>query len=276
MTLRIPNVAEGAFLDLILSENMTLKLFTNDVESGLTEAQKEALTAGSFTEATFTGYSSKSLTGGSWTTTPADDFSFSNYAQQTFTRTSTGVAQVIRGYYVIRTTGGSLRWYEYFPGPITVTNNGDTIQITPTFTLDDTQEAAVNARGIIARQILSTNSSTFTTDATTDFVLNNVPVDSSRLYAINLHALGNLSNTGDWSIDVYADGVLLDQLTRLDSDDGAVNHTLMIQARLLWEPATGTPDLDIRVDELSGTGDLAFFGTGTLRRQFWVEDVGPR
>lgn len=274
MTIRIPNAAEESFLDLMLAENMTLRLFTNDVESGLTEAQKEALTAASFTEATFTGYASKALTGGSWTTTQGDDFSVGTYAAQVFTRTSTGTAQAIRGYYVTRTTGGALRWYEYFPGPITVTANGDQLQMTPTFQLDDTQEATVNARGVIARQSLATNNGPHTTSATTDMALNNVSVDSSRLYAVHLQALASISTSADWQVNFHVDGTLAIELGRLHTLGGA--GLMEMHLSKLWEPATSTSDLDIRIVEQSGTSSLSFFGGGTLTRQFWIEDVGPR
>jgi hypothetical protein len=278
VTLRIPNAAEEAMLDLILAEGYTLRLFTNDVESGLTEAQKEALTAGSFTEATFAGYAGIALTGGSWVTTQGDDESTGVYAQQTFTRSSTGTAQVIRGYYVTRTTGGALRWYEYFPGPVTVTNINDAIRVTPTFTLDDHREATVAARGmVVAPQILTAFSSGYTTDTTTDFALANVPVDPTRDYAVKLHSAYALAGIpGRWLIYLYVDGV---QTLRLDDIDvatgGAVNG--MLNSEVIWRPsAVGTPDLDVRRDEVSGTSTLTFAADAIAQRQFSVEDIGPR
>jgi microcystin-dependent protein len=134
--LQVVNQGEEAFLDLILAVNYTLKLYQNNVESGLTETQKNALTESSFTEATFTGYSSKALTGGSWVTTPSDP-STGTYAQQTFTRTSTGTAQLIYGYYIVKTTGGALQWYEHFDGPVSIEFNGDALRVTPSITLDE-------------------------------------------------------------------------------------------------------------------------------------------
>lgn len=137
MTLVIPNVGEEAFLDLILAPGYTLKLFTNNLTASGTAA--EALTAGSFTEATFTGYTSKSLTGGSWVTTPADP-STGTYALQSFTSTADQSPQVVYGYFVILTSGGALRWYEKFSSSVTIQNDGDSIRITPTLTLKDTQD----------------------------------------------------------------------------------------------------------------------------------------
>jgi hypothetical protein len=137
MTLVVPNAAEERFLDAILATNYTLRLFKNDVTSGLTAGQIEALTVSSFTEATFTGYSGKTLTGGSWTTT-AGDPSTGTYAQQQFTSSADQTAQTIYGYYVARTTGGALDWFEYFTAPVVVEFTNDAIRVTPRITLADT------------------------------------------------------------------------------------------------------------------------------------------
>lgn len=274
MAIVIPHAPEEALLDLILAPNMTLKLFTNDVESGLSEAQIEAITAASFTEATFTGYSSKALTGGSWTTTQGDPSS-GTYAQQTFTRTSTGAQQTVRGYYMIRTTGGALCWYEYFTGPIITENNGDAVVLTPTFTLDD-QEATVTARGIIAKQTLTSNSSGYTTSSTTDFALSNVDVDSTRCYRINLHSPFGLSaNSARWSVKVQenaSDLALLGEFTA----DGAGGIFDVFDGSIIWEPDTGTQDLTVVATEASGAATLTLTASASAPRTFWVEDIGPR
>jgi hypothetical protein len=114
VTLIVPNAAEERFLDLILAVNYTLHLFKNDVTNGLSPSQIEALTEADFTEADFTGYSSKALTGGSWTTT-AGAPCVGTYTQQSFTSTANQTQQTIYGYYVTRTSGGELEWFEYFP-----------------------------------------------------------------------------------------------------------------------------------------------------------------
>lgn len=137
MTLVVPNVGEEAFLDLILAAGYTLKLFTNNLSVSGTAA--EALTAGGFTEATFTGYTSKALTGGSWVTTPADP-STGTYALQSFTSTADQTPQVVYGYFVVLTSGGALRWYEKFSSSVTIQNDGDSIRVTPRITLADTQD----------------------------------------------------------------------------------------------------------------------------------------
>lgn len=138
MTLVVVNAGEEAFLDLILAVNYTLRLYRNNVTSGLTPDQIEALTESSFTEANFAGYAAAALTGGSWVTTPSNP-STGTYAMQTFTRSSTGTAQLIYGYYLTKTTGGQLQYFEQFPAPISVEFLNDAVQVTPTVTLDDSE-----------------------------------------------------------------------------------------------------------------------------------------
>lgn len=140
MTLRIPDPSEEFLLDTIFAVNYTLGLFKNNVESGLSEAQKSALTVASFTAATFTGYAAVALTGGSWTTTQGDP-STATYAAQTFASTANQAATDQYGWYLTRTTGGALVAYEYFTSAVSVAFNGDQIRVTPRFTLKDTVDA---------------------------------------------------------------------------------------------------------------------------------------
>lgn len=139
MTLVIVNQAEEHFLDLILSVNYTLHLFKNDVTNGLTAGQIEALTEADFTEADFTGYASVALTGGAWTTTPGDPCTGS-YAAQSFTSSADQTAQTLYGYYVTRTSGGALEWFEEFTSPLEIEFDGEFIRVTPRMTLADTQD----------------------------------------------------------------------------------------------------------------------------------------
>lgn len=139
MTLIVTDGGEKAFLDLILAANYTLHLFKNDVTSGLTTVQKDALLVASFTEATFTGYAAKALTGGSWTTATGNPGTGS-YAQQAFVSSADQTAQIIYGYYVTLTAGGALQWFEYFAAPVTLQFNNEQIRVTPRLTLADTQD----------------------------------------------------------------------------------------------------------------------------------------
>ena len=140
MTLVIPDQGEEALIDLILSVGYTLRLFKNDVTDGLSAAQIEALTEADFTEADFTGYSAKALTGGSWVVASGDPCA-GEYALQGFTASADQSAQIVYGYYVTLTAGGGeLRWFEEFSAPVTVQSNGDTIRVTPRITLADSQD----------------------------------------------------------------------------------------------------------------------------------------
>jgi len=136
MTLTVVNAAEPDFLELILAVNYTLHLYKTDVTSGLTAAQKDALTVSDFTEATFTGYSSAALTGGAWTTA-AGDPATGVYAVRTFTSSADQAAQTIYGYYVTRTSGGALRWFERFTAPVILEFNGEFLTLVPRITLAD-------------------------------------------------------------------------------------------------------------------------------------------
>jgi hypothetical protein len=279
IALVIAHTAEEAFLDLLTAVGYTLRLYRVDVTTGLTEAQLEALTAASFTEANFAGYAAKTLTGGSWVTTQADP-STATYAQQTFTRTSTGTVQNIYGYYVTRTSDGVLMWYEKFAGVLSVTANGDAIVITPTLTLDDDSEGTMTARGVVAQQVLTSNSASYSADATTDFALANVDVDSTRTYRINFNSIWGIgSPPGRWILELWIDGTLSARVGDVESaGDGGAGYVDAgtIDFSQLWMPTTGSRDLELRINEISGSSSFSFPGDATFPRMLWVEDVGAR
>lgn len=149
MSIVVINQGEEQFLDLLLAVNYTLRLYKTDVTSGLTAAQVEALTESSFTEADFTGYASKALTGGSWTTTQGDP-TVGTYTLQTFTSTANQPTQIVYGYYVTRTSDGKLVWFERFSGPVPISLNGEVIQVTPRLTMQDTQDAPGAIEGTVS------------------------------------------------------------------------------------------------------------------------------
>lgn len=272
MALVVVDQGEEQLLDLILAVTYEMKLFTNDVTTGLTDAQIDALDETDFTEATFTGYTDVTLTGGAWTTTQGNPSS-GTYAQQSFTSSANQTPQVIYGYYVVRASDGELVWFEYLPGPITIENNGDEIEITPTFTLDDDAEATVTARGVLAYQQLTSNSSGYTADATSDFSLTNIEVDSTRMYKIGLSVVMNFTAASSWFVNLHVGGVAI---MRVAMEDPTAPSNVLIDWQGLWTPDTGTYDLDIRVDEQSGSATLTFAASSAAPRQFWIEDVGPR
>jgi hypothetical protein len=118
---------ESLMLQLIVNkittpENLVLRLFTSNTTPGETD------TAGTYTEASGSGYSAITLTGSSWTVSGTSPTQIA-YAQQTFT--FTGALGNVYGYYLTRATSADLVAAERFSdGPYDVQNNGDTIKVT--------------------------------------------------------------------------------------------------------------------------------------------------
>ena len=133
MALLVPDVGEVRLLSYALNklvpENQILKLFTNNV----TPAEGDV--AGTFTEATFTGYVAITLTGANWTVATVTGVTTGSQAQQTFASTANQATQLVYGYYVVGATSGILLWAERFTdGPYAIAVNGDQILITPKIT----------------------------------------------------------------------------------------------------------------------------------------------
>lgn len=131
MALMFPNTGENLVLEMIVNktaaQNLVLKLFSSNTTPSETD------TAGTYTEATFSGYAALTLTGASW---GAASGSIA-YAQQTFTHNGGGVSNSIYGYFVVQATSGILLYSERDgSAPFTLTNNGDNVKITPTITAD--------------------------------------------------------------------------------------------------------------------------------------------
>lgn len=133
MAIVVPNASEQLALKNILNytspQDQLLKLFcSNTTPSGST-------VAGDFTEATGGGYSSKSLTGTSWTiTTNASNEAEATYAAQTFTFTGALTTNTtIYGYYVVQASSGLLMWAERFASTFTPAVNGDALTFTPKY-----------------------------------------------------------------------------------------------------------------------------------------------
>lgn len=273
MPIVVPDAGEERMLDLILAVNMTMRLYRNDATAGLTAAQIEALTESDFTEANFTGYSAKALTGGSWTSTQ-DDPSTGTYAQQTWTRSATGTAQTIYGYSMHRTSDNALMWFEDFTGPITVDTSGDTIVVTPTITLDDDQEATVSARGVIGTPFSSTSSSsTYTSTGASDMSIASVPIDTTRVYRVHLHSAWGVSAAARWLIELQENSVTIARMD--DTTDLGSATSDVSSVSVLWYPTTATPTIRVYLTKVSG-GNFNFQGGAALPRYFWVEDAGAR
>ena len=132
MALLVPDVGENLVLEMIVNktaaQNLVLKLF----QSNTTPAEGD--TAGTYTEATFSGYSAATLTGASWGAASGGSIA---YAQQTFTHNGGGVSNSIYGYYITQSVSGTLFLAERDgSGPFTLVNTGDNIKITPTITAE--------------------------------------------------------------------------------------------------------------------------------------------
>ena len=107
------------------STNLTLKLFKSNTTPGNTD------TAGTYTEADFTGYSAATLTGASWVVTGNPV----TYAKQTFTSSAGSQNQNVYGYFIV--AGAALIYAERFTdGPYNIANDGDKIEVTPSLGAD--------------------------------------------------------------------------------------------------------------------------------------------
>jgi hypothetical protein len=135
MTLVVPNISEVIMLKLLVNKqsngNLILRLFDNDVTP---DESTPAPGAGPGpVETTGTGYSSVTLTGSSWSVATVSGTTTAQYAQQTFTFTT---SVDIYGYYLV-TSGGDLVWIERFDGaPYSLPITGGVIQVTPKITLE--------------------------------------------------------------------------------------------------------------------------------------------
>lgn len=135
MALTVSNSGELLLLTWSLKststpEDLYLRLYSNAYVPVATS------TAGSFTEATFSGYTSggKSLTRSGWgsAATDSDGAALITYGTpQTWSATS---SQVIRGYYIVGATSGTLVWAEAFSTPRSLVSGND-LTITPSLTL---------------------------------------------------------------------------------------------------------------------------------------------
>jgi len=132
MALVTPDLGERIVLDKMLSgagENYVLKLYRNN----LTPTNSSVLA--DFTETTFTGYSSQTMTAGNWsaaTTNPSNKAESSN-SELAWTCGSTG--DTIYGYFVENAAGSVCLWAEKFDTARPLSLN-DVFKITPKFTLN--------------------------------------------------------------------------------------------------------------------------------------------
>lgn len=126
----VPNTGEGQIVRLLTNsstgqENPRLRLYKNNVTPSST------MTIADYTEATFTGYSSVTLSSASWTVVEGDP----TYAEYTsgvpFTCSGT-TSELIYGFYLSSENSSTLLWSERFNfAPYTITYVGDALTPRP-------------------------------------------------------------------------------------------------------------------------------------------------
>lgn len=134
MALIVTNSGENLFNGYVfkstsISENFVLCLYTNNYDPVATS------TTANFTEASFTDYTSKTLTRGSFNdpSTNGSGKSEISYASQTWT-VGTGSSATIYGYYVKGSVTGTTYLAEKFSTARALAA-GDSLVLTPKFTL---------------------------------------------------------------------------------------------------------------------------------------------
>lgn len=131
MALLAPDVGEVEILKRALNyssaDNCKLKLYINNY------SPVEGSAVGNFTESTASGYSTKTLTGSSWSISTTSNVTTASYAAQTFTYTA---AETVYGYYVVNNAGTIVLWAEKFSSAFVIPSGGGSISVTPTLTLD--------------------------------------------------------------------------------------------------------------------------------------------
>jgi hypothetical protein len=128
MPLNFPDVGENLALEMIVNrtapQNLVLRLYRSNTTPSDTD------TAGTYTEASFPGYSAITLTGASWNAAASGTIAFGS--QQTFTCSGASTDDIY-GYYVTQATSGILLYSERdASAPFAVRNSGDNVRLTPT------------------------------------------------------------------------------------------------------------------------------------------------
>ena len=129
------------------------------------------------------------------------------------------------------------------------------------------------ARGVVARQTLTANSSVFGGDSATAHILTEVPAFDDRLYVVHLKSEWVVTAGSIWDLNLHDDNTLIDSMANINTA-GAISSDC--DGAVLWEPSTGLHTVDIRVDFIGGSGTFQLKGSSTSKRHFWVEDIGPR
>lgn len=134
MPLVVPDVGETYFLRNIVGKHTANTLWIHLYKSDTTPSENDDLATYATGEASFTGYANVGLVAANWIV-GSNSAGYSNATHNVVTFASTAGGQSsnsIYGYYITSGETGQLLWAERFSdGPYPVTNNGDSIKITP-------------------------------------------------------------------------------------------------------------------------------------------------
>lgn len=132
MSLLVPNTAQIYILNLLVNQNLKLKLFSNNHTPGITD------TVASLTEVTGGGYTEVTLAFANWDVTDGPPAVAIYDAFQDFEFTGvTGGPGTIYGYYITDNGETQLIWEERFPTVPLTPINGSLVRIKPRITLDN-------------------------------------------------------------------------------------------------------------------------------------------
>lgn len=132
MSLLIPNDAQVYILNLLMNQNLKLKLYGNNVTPAVTD------TVASYTEVTGGGYVEVTLTFANWVVTdgPPAVAVYNAFQDFDFTGVPSGPGTVY-GYIITNNAEDLLLWAERFPTVPLEPINGSQIRIKPRITLDN-------------------------------------------------------------------------------------------------------------------------------------------
>jgi hypothetical protein len=132
MGIKVPDVAEKTFLDLIIkpyfNTNSVLRLYVNSL------TPLDATVVGDFTEASFPGYLAQNIMDWGVSVTTPEGRAQIEAGVKTFTRGVGGSPQTVYGYYVTG-VGGSLLFAEKVDPPVTLSTSGQQYTVLPRFTV---------------------------------------------------------------------------------------------------------------------------------------------
>lgn len=137
MSLLVPSDALVEILNLVLNQNLRLKLFANDHTPVIGD------TVASLTEVTGGGYAEVVLTFAEWTVTGAEQTVAQYSALQDFEFTgATGGSGEIYGYFITNDDEDILLWEQRFPEDSVpfVPQNGSVIRVRPRITNQNIEE----------------------------------------------------------------------------------------------------------------------------------------